>query len=472
MNARALSTAVVIAALTFMFPAVASADSAWVPTVNVASGTNSLESSDMVTDSAGNAMAVWTFYPSGVIQTAFKPAGGSWQAPVNVSSNAYIHSSVNVVSPAAGKFTVAWQENASGLQHDVFSSNWDGSWSIGTLVSDTGTQSDGVQLSARSDGSVVALYYESASGGWDAFARVLPLGGNWGTPVTLTQATCPTYIDGLSLASSSDDTTIASWLCVDLAPSLMESAILDATGNWGSAAGIPAVWPMTYSNLRTSATGPSTFAAVWTQTSVTPSSASTLELSRYTEGSGWSAPITIYSSTDVVLASAFVSTLSGELRLAAVDYALGKAVAINVTSAGPSPATPMSAAIVSISGPVVVDPDGTATYFYLTSDNTTEAVATRIQRADGSWQPEQVLTTDDSQSLSLPLAARTPSNDLVTVWSRNTDPSLSTVVLQSTWTEIAVPHLPETGSNGFVGAAIAAALLLLGGVIRVRVRTR
>lgn len=171
----------------------------WVlPATQLTGSANGPSGAVVAVDPGGDAIAAWTDADAGAgtqaLLVATRPAGGAWSAPQTLSSaGARGVDAPAVAIDAAGSATVLWVESADGTSWSARASHRDaasGSWDL--VPHDFPVQAGGVadpytQLRADAAGDVFAAWIEHDTGTGTGFVRaaVLPNGGTWSAPSTL-----------------------------------------------------------------------------------------------------------------------------------------------------------------------------------------------------------------------------------------------------------------------------------------------
>ena len=166
----------------------------WVlPATPLTGSANGPSGAVVAVDPGGDAIAAWTGDDGSGTQSvvvSIRPAGGTWGAPVTLASAAHVDAPA-VAIDASGNATVLWVQSADGVSWTARASHRGavaGSWDLVPHdFTPQGVADPYTQVRADAAGNVYAAWIEHDAGTGTGFARaaVLPSGGAWTAPSTL-----------------------------------------------------------------------------------------------------------------------------------------------------------------------------------------------------------------------------------------------------------------------------------------------
>lgn len=178
----------------------ASATPGWTPPEVLGAEGNSV---DIAVNEAGDAVAVWSAYPHGLVKASYRPAGHDWGHPVELGSG----EDPSVVIDAQGDATAAWQDGRNQIADRMP----DGTWNLdqdSPIAQATPWMFIGAPtLAIGSGGNLVATWTQDTSE-WTAethfvwrfrdghWGSVHYGGGSFFTAVTLTPNGVATFAEG------------------------------------------------------------------------------------------------------------------------------------------------------------------------------------------------------------------------------------------------------------------------------------
>jgi PKD domain len=189
-------------------------------------------------DGQGDATAVWhrggPF--GGVVQTAYRPAGGSWQTPVDISASAIgFHPQVTV--DERGDTLAAW-EQYNGTDYTVWAALKlvGGAWQAPVTVSGAGAEN--VQVAFDGQGNATAVWRNWADGFLSYHimqAAFMPAGGSWQAPIDITGAADeldqPKNASEPAMAVDGHGDAVVLWAW-EFGPSVIQAAFRPAGSAW------------------------------------------------------------------------------------------------------------------------------------------------------------------------------------------------------------------------------------------------
>jgi hypothetical protein len=165
------------------------AGGAWQAPVSLSSSSESQWEPQVAFDGQGDAFAVWEAYNGAHsnVQTAFKPAGGAWQAPVELSSDeapGAVHPQLAV--DAQGDAIVIWDRALpyGGVVQTAYRPAG-GSWQTPVSISELGVDP---QIALNAQGDAVAVWAHDNGSNYVIQSALKPAGGTWQAPVDLSEA--------------------------------------------------------------------------------------------------------------------------------------------------------------------------------------------------------------------------------------------------------------------------------------------
>jgi hypothetical protein len=139
-------------------------------------------------DGAGNVTAIWTnaFY---MTQTSIQPFNGVWSPPLSISTPGQKVSSPHIAVNSNGNAAAIWVGNDGNnaiIQSAHRLSN--GEWSLPSTLSLSGQDADAPQITIDPQGNIAAIWQRSDGTNTIVQASIQLAGGNWLTPVDLSDA--------------------------------------------------------------------------------------------------------------------------------------------------------------------------------------------------------------------------------------------------------------------------------------------
>jgi PKD domain len=192
----------------------------------------------VVFDGQGDATAVWhrggPF--GGVLQTAYRPAGGSWQTPVDISASAVgFHPQVTV--DERGDTLAAW-EQYNGTDYTAWAALKPAGDAWQAPASISGAGAENVQVAFDGQGNATAVWRNWAEGFLSYHimqAAFMPAGGAWQTPTDITGAANeldqPKNASEPAMAVDGHGDTVAVWAW-EFGPPVIQAAFRPAGGAW------------------------------------------------------------------------------------------------------------------------------------------------------------------------------------------------------------------------------------------------
>lgn len=150
-------------------------------------------------DGAGNAVIMWNQSTVGsshfdVYTSRYSVANNSWSAPALLSSGINSAYGYKVVSNSKGHVALIYCQNTAGTGGNgdasdvwVATGTTTGGFTTHTQVSSGPNPFDGAaSLAIDPDGDIIAEWLQSDNAGYDVWVSLLPSGGTWSTPQTIT----------------------------------------------------------------------------------------------------------------------------------------------------------------------------------------------------------------------------------------------------------------------------------------------
>jgi hypothetical protein len=183
MGRRVVSAGAAVVVLVLLFATSALAAAGWQEPIDLSAPASGADEPQLAVDPSGDAVAVWDLVQgsTGVVQAAFRPAGGTWQPAVDLSAPDHSSLHARVAIDALGDAIAVWGHydgTALVIQSSVRPSG--GSWQApATLTTDDreaqepdvalDPHGDAVAVWRRSDGSEAVAqssYRPAGSGAW------------------------------------------------------------------------------------------------------------------------------------------------------------------------------------------------------------------------------------------------------------------------------------------------------------------
>ena len=213
---------VIYGLLAIGMPASAATAGAWTTPSNVISTTNTIDSGQVVSDSAGNLTAAW-------VQSV-----GSWAPAVTISPVGKDSDSLKLVIDTGGNVLAVWRvSEISGRTIQSASKSQLGSWSAPVNVSVAGQALSGTSLVLDDRGNATAVWSSPAA---QLYSATKALGGAW-SPTVPISAAASNFIQLPELVVDSRGSVTAVWDQNDGTNSVY-SATLNQ-GSWSAPHQIP-----------------------------------------------------------------------------------------------------------------------------------------------------------------------------------------------------------------------------------------
>ncbi len=269
----------------------AQAASPWSTPVSLSSASLMSMGPEVVVDSSGRAIAVWTasFGSSTFIQSSTSLNGSSWSTPVTISSPSTQSGAAHVVVDSTGRAVAVWRRNngSNNILQSSTSVNG-GSWTTPVDVSAAGIETNNIQLAVDSSGRAIVVW-DSADGSNRSRVRVSSSvsGGAWSAPVMLSYD-IEAYNPHVVIDSSNRATVL--W---DGYNSNSDNVMMSSTSVSGAAWSAPLVLSAVGSQVGGGFLGLSSSGraiAMWMQWDGT---SYTVRSSNSVTGGAWSTPVTL-----------------------------------------------------------------------------------------------------------------------------------------------------------------------------------
>jgi hypothetical protein len=170
-------------------------------------------------DPAGDQVGVWVRWTEGVgptVMASNKPRGGNWGAPVDISGEAagdLVEQPEVAIDKAGDAIAVFRLTGPAGAEPRVVmaaSRPAGGEWETPIQISQTGVPSGRPQIAFDSEGMATAVWQSRVSGAISIVqAATKPAAGGWGAPVPVSGATPGNYAEDPQLAIGGDDAFVA-----------------------------------------------------------------------------------------------------------------------------------------------------------------------------------------------------------------------------------------------------------------------
>jgi hypothetical protein len=229
------------------------AGGAWQEPVNLSEAGHNAGGPRVAADSPGDAVAVWQFHNGAneVVQGATRPAGGAWQAPVNLSEPGQNASNSQLVSDSNGNAVAVWRRwDGSNFRVQAASKPAGGVWQApGVNLSAPGQSAGGMRVASDSQGDKIAVWERFDGATNIVQAAVRPAGGAWQVPANVSEAGRES--NGAQVALDAQGNAAAVWQQFDGSNNIVHAAGYDAAGPLLNALAIPssgvAGQPITFS---------------------------------------------------------------------------------------------------------------------------------------------------------------------------------------------------------------------------------
>jgi hypothetical protein len=199
------------------------------PLTPAAGGPSSDTDVDIALNSAGHAIAVWSWL--GVVHAAFRPAGGNWGAVADVGAAGSGPSHVQAAINNAGGVAVVWRDGNAlkGAGRSRSTGNWTAPKTIATNVAQSGAV-----VAMNGAGNAAAVWPNGTTGAIRGAIR--PAGGAWQPPVRVSDPAS----SAPAIAIDSASRAVAAWNRTSGQVVVVESANLAPNGPVLADVAIPA----------------------------------------------------------------------------------------------------------------------------------------------------------------------------------------------------------------------------------------
>jgi PKD domain len=267
----------------------------WLPPASAPPSSSSADAQDVALDARGNAVAVWTNNGRWrVTQAATRPVGGSWSAPVALLPDGEEGGwQPHVAVGADGDAVAVWSSvrHSGGTRQIVMAASLQagGRWSEPVALSDE----EGIAVSYEPEvvvdgrGDATAIWSEETGYASAVHASTRPKGGEWSAPVELTElADRVASTPRLAVDPQGDVTAVWNWHVPERGSGVIQTSTRSAAGSWSEPVDLSGEEPGLEPQI---AVGPGGEAvAVWYRSSGDISSASA---AWRVAGGGWRAAV-------------------------------------------------------------------------------------------------------------------------------------------------------------------------------------
>lgn len=171
---------------------------------------------DVAMDAQGDAVVVWNAYSALAfngrfrVQAAFRSAGGAWQSPVYVAPEEVPGTShPRVAFDAHGDAMAIWNRQGpwGGVVQEAFRPAG-GAWQAPVDITARGEQGDEPQVAFDKRGDALAVWQADPVSEWVLESAFMPAGGSWQAPVVMS---APGFARGPSVAFNGQGEATAVW---------------------------------------------------------------------------------------------------------------------------------------------------------------------------------------------------------------------------------------------------------------------
>lgn len=181
-------------------------------------------------DNAGNAVAVWVDVTSQTIQTASLPFEGNWSSAVNLS-DAGGTGEPQVAMNANGYAVATWQRfPGSFCTIQASTMQFGNSWSIPVDISAVDADAFESEIAVDANGNILAVWYQMAGSDVLIQSASLPFEGTWTIPVTLSSAGVTSYDPRVAFDAAGN--AIVVWDRDNGYDMIIQAAMLPVGGVW------------------------------------------------------------------------------------------------------------------------------------------------------------------------------------------------------------------------------------------------
>ena len=452
----------------------------WVlPATPLTGSANGPSGAVVAVDPSGDAIAAWTDDDGRGTQSvvvASRPAGGTWSAPTTLASDVGVDAPA-VTMDAAGNATVLWVESADGTSWSARASRRDaasGSWDLVPHgFAAQGVADPLTQVRADAAGNVYAAWVEHDAGIGFVRAAVLPSGGTWNAPSTLSDPASMSAYGRPQIAPDAAGGALVGWSArqVDVPQGYaVETSAYAGGGSWAAPADPLPAQAEEIDDLRVVGLDGGDAAASWFQ-GATPTLWGALRAS---------------GSWGIEQVSADVATTGCQLVQALAADAGGATVAwepqsslgldsVRLTAAGWEPRTPIfpdSATSDETVSDAALDHGTVVLVAHDVAAGTDSVLASRRQD-DGTWtRPAAQLDGGTSATTSLGGLdlATDAAGDALASWTAldgSGGTSVAAAVFQAGAPQLSAVSVPASGTAGTPIAVSASARSTLAGVPQV-----
>jgi hypothetical protein len=353
---------------------------------------------DVAVDAQGDAIAIWERNRTGVweTQSAVKAPGGTWQPAVSLSAG--YGQRPRIAMDPKGDAVALWERGGPGESIEASARPAGGAWQAAQTISAAGATADFAQIALDGEGGAVAVWQQHIGPGAHETiqAAVLPAGGAWQAPVTVSSEGEDASRPRVSVDSKGDAVVV--WQRHALPNnSLIQGAFKPAGGVWQSQVNLTAESEIAFEPVAAIDAG-GNVVAVWEH----------------------------YDGTDLIIQSA--ERPAGGLWQPAV----------NLSAAGQNAVHPQ----------VGMDPQGDAIAVWPRNNGSNVIIQGAVRPAGSSWQAAVDLSEGGQSAFEAHVAVDS-HGDALAVWERSNG---SRMVIQGAARPAGGPWQPAADLSGGGGS--------------------